>query len=640
MMGKATKSIGALLGQRRDLVLFVSALLLAALTLSPTLGGSFYGDDAWGSLYGPRLFELRNISVFQHAWETQAAWISSGRFFPLSGYSSFLFYAIDGNVLAYRLFLMALSLANVALLGVLVAKMTRSRAFALLAMLLVPLAFQLRFADDPLTTYTGLLQVVTCLTLLSLIALVAYIDTGRKRYLVASLAAYGAGLLTYEVVLPFFVMHLVICWLYPRRLTMRELIAVAWPFVALVGVAVIGTIALRMSVGAAIAGGAGAGAYALNWDPVAIAGTFVKQTTAAFPLSYYAAQGLSLRFGWSWLPPGRPLAGFAGTFAASPMAAFAIAVGFAGLVGAALLQAVSERPKPPGAKAAKKGASAPQVLMAPVAALGLCLLLLPGTLIALSPKYQAERWVRWGVGYLPVYVSYFGVALLLAAGLYALAVSRLGDTAKKTLVVTIAIAAAFVGVIDYGNSAVVIQGWAPYYDWPRALERAALERGVMDRAPEGGAVLVGGRDFEEPALFLTYGGKRVGPVVPTRAAGPLKDVAASSSQTSAGTLYTFGPGHELSSITVQADPGGTGRVVFGSAQTVEVDGNGAVVGGALAPSDVYLSWDPATVADQGSSGAPSSLLESSGITAADWDLSESGPGWALYRWRGTAPGGP
>jgi hypothetical protein len=195
-MGKATKSIGALLGQRRDLVLFVSALLLAALTLSPTLGGSFYGDDAWGSLYGPRLFELRNISVFQHAWETQAAWISSGRFFPLSGYSSFLFYAIDGNVLAYRLFLMALSLANVALLGVLVAKMTRSRAFALLAMLLVPLAFQLRFADDPLTTYTGLLQVVTCLTLLSLIALVAYIDTGRKRYLVASLAAYGGGPLT------------------------------------------------------------------------------------------------------------------------------------------------------------------------------------------------------------------------------------------------------------------------------------------------------------------------------------------------------------------------------------------------------------------------------------------------------------
>src|SRR5206468_3082338 len=47
--------------------------------------------------------------------------------------------------------------------------------------------------------------------------------------------------------------------------------------------------------------------------------------------------------------------------------------------------------------------------------LGCAVLILPALLISLSAEHL--RGARWGTGYLPVYISYFGAALLILAAL-------------------------------------------------------------------------------------------------------------------------------------------------------------------------------------------------------------------------------
>ena len=160
--GRETGKLDQWLGGRFGWITVLAATLLAVATISPVLSGGFQGDDAWASVRSGRDFlALSHTSVFQQVWSDQMAWVTgNGRFFPLSSYGGFLFYLVNGNAFAYKAFIVALVAINLLLFRVFVIKVTHSRALGLFAILLPPLFFQVRYADDPLTSYQGLMQVV------------------------------------------------------------------------------------------------------------------------------------------------------------------------------------------------------------------------------------------------------------------------------------------------------------------------------------------------------------------------------------------------------------------------------------------------------------------------------------------------
>jgi hypothetical protein len=177
----------------RYLLFCGTALALAVISLSPLLKSGFFGDDALNSVgfarsvlqaQGQGLGDLIG-SILAHL----PAWAESGRFFPLSGYSALLFYFVDGHAIALKLFVLALILVDLGLLGYLTTQMTGSRALGVLAILITPLLFQLRVTayHDPIVAFAGLLQVVLTCTMISLVLLLLYLKSAKRRYLVAPL---------------------------------------------------------------------------------------------------------------------------------------------------------------------------------------------------------------------------------------------------------------------------------------------------------------------------------------------------------------------------------------------------------------------------------------------------------------------
>ncbi|MDH4248157.1 MAG: LamG domain-containing protein, partial [Deltaproteobacteria bacterium] len=110
--------------------------------------------------------------------------------------------------------------------------------------------------------------------------------------------------------------------------------------------------------------------------------------------------------------------------------------------------------------------------------LGFSLLILPAVIVSLSPKMQSQ--VSFGVGYLPVYVQYFGLALLLAILLTALKKRSL----KGVLVGVLVLAAAS----HAQNNRKVSEFIKVSYQIPRDLLAAFLRDKEFRNFPEGSII--------------------------------------------------------------------------------------------------------------------------------------------------------
>jgi uncharacterized membrane protein HdeD (DUF308 family) len=284
-----------------------------------------------------------------------------------------------------------------------------------------------------------------------------------------------------------------------------------------------------------------------------------------------------------WVSLTQPMPGFLGTMHSAPAIALPLAVGWALLVGVCCVAIVREtyrRDAPP---------PQPWALLAT----GGALLLLPGVLISLSPKYQAPALVHWGHPYLPVYASVFGAAALISGGLW-LALRRTRRSRAWVVVAAlIVIASVFVGVADFGNDESVASGFAVLYVSRRHIEERALALGLMKDVPDGAAVVTGGGDWESAEFYRVNAGKAVGPLLtPTGPTPGLLDYATSSRQTANGTEYQFGASRPLYLILFSGSSPNNGYVGLGRVDSLTVGPDGKVSLGPSRPTRIYLSWDP------------------------------------------------
>lgn len=469
--------------QKSYIYLALSALFLVILMLSPMLNSGYIADDSLNSLTRGYLLE-RHESLFNFTYNIVKMWITQvGRFFPLAFYMS-AFYTIITNLLLYKLIILLFVILNIALFGYFINILTESKYLGIMAISLAPIFFQMRLYHDAILGYHLLLELVFLYVITSLIFLIFYLRTKKKKYLILSLFIYILGLMTYEIVYPFFILYFVIIYFNSRIRNLSYMIKLSLPYAISSALFILITVFLRMYVGLQLIGTHGGSNYIPNFSPNDFFLTLLKQIFAAFPFSYYIADPNNI-FEHS--------IGDLGNF----FSIGAISIGIAYFIIHIYCTNMIIRDE----LCSKRNAFSLNQL--PL--IGLSLLVLPAVIISLSPKYQMA--LVWGIGYLPVYISYFGLIMITTYVVHMI-YSKLNHINKKSFQIILPVFALILVILagtTYSNNITAVENSNLQWLYPREIVEKSEENGLFKSIPNGSVLLVDSNyPWDQPAFYRTH----------------------------------------------------------------------------------------------------------------------------------------
>jgi hypothetical protein len=132
--------------------------------------------------------------------------------------------------------------------------------------------------------------------------------------------------------------------------------------------------------------------------------------------------------------------------------------------------------------------------------LGVAITLTPLLFVSASPKYQAE--LVWGLGYLPIYISYFGVILIVLSGLTYIS-RKIGSGNKKimALILISTIICSSIGTINYQDNKTIVDRWDITFLYPRNFVGSAIEHGIFSNVPDGSVLLIDAYYYHDVPAF-------------------------------------------------------------------------------------------------------------------------------------------
>ncbi|MFO1463164.1 MAG: hypothetical protein U1F66_05260 [bacterium] len=472
-------------------ILFLSALFLNLLALSPLLTTGFLGDDFHHSSYRG-IIQLSRNTLLQENYAVVSGWIHQFyRFFPLQSYFIYLFYFVP-NLLIYKIFILSLVGLNLLLFGYFIGRITKSPWLSVLAVAIMPIFFQFRVFHDPILGFFGFLQILALLLFGSLILFQSYLEKGKRGYYYSSIFLYCLGLLGYELFYPLFLLYwLTLSFTSPKRSFPSKLKILA-PFWGSSLVCLFSTLFLRYyfkapihvsdnNLALSIANLQGTApkmflAYTPNFSPSLVLLTLAKQVYAALPLSYFLANPNN------FFPP-------ISSYAASFFQWKSILI-FAGMFLTLFLAARNFR----------DDSSSGKPFNSLLILFGILLILLPPALVSFVPRYQQE--IFWGVSYLPVYLSYFGFSTFFLG---------IACTFRKVALWTMPCLALFIsaiGVLNHKNNNIVANALNQYWLYPRTLIEEAMRHGAFKNLAVGAPLIIdGSHPWDEPSFFFMHSGK-------------------------------------------------------------------------------------------------------------------------------------
>jgi hypothetical protein len=446
LLARAAKSLHAHAG-------LLAVMMFACWFLTPLLRSGFYGDDMANSCTAG-LIRLGNGLLKTCIGNHNKEWMDNGRCFPAAVAITYAVHAILFTALPYKGFVLCLVLSNLLEFYYLLRCWKVPPAIAQLGTLSLVLLLQMRQFPDPLLSFTGILPIVAGQLLLSMICLQKYLDSRRLGWLIGSALIYASSLVTYEISYLFLPIYLAMAYAHCGQ--WKAALAVTrphWVTVVLLTAFVLG---LRFHVAMQADH-----PYRVNLAANSIVNVLYRQSSAGLPLSY----ALMSPYRHDCLSPWRLIGRWNNW-------AMLLAAGVLTLVlGRALGKDMAGQPPP----------------LRLLWAAGLMAWILPGFPIAFSAKYQ--NWVHFaGIGYLPVYVQYLGVALLVVAGLLWLAAKY--PRCRRQLALALVAANASVAMIQFDTNRNVVDMLEASVDsGGRMNMEAALSAGVADLVPEGATII-------------------------------------------------------------------------------------------------------------------------------------------------------
>ena len=429
-------------------------LLLTAACLSMLIRSGYFWDDAVNST--TYLAQKKDaIPTLRHVLDFMGEYLKLGRINVLSVYYYFFFYI--ENVSLYKALIILTILANQLIFRKTLLEFGVPISGARLGMLLIPTLLQTRPYQDPVSGFYGLMQVLTAEMMLCAFFLMRWFRTEKNRYLWLSLLFYGIGLMTYEVCFPFLLM---VCLLIlVRRRHFGRAVRESLPFIALTLLMVIAVIFVRSRY---TTQGTYAG-VAFSLDPERILRAALTQFCAGLPLSYYSAAYQASVLGDVY--PAADILNYSFTN-------FLKAVRFSDIL--ILILSIGIILKLGTGKTGQHG----QNRELPV--LGFSFAMLPVITVAVSERYQGQ--LMPGLGYLPVYMQYYGIAVLLLWITFSLRRS----TGLRAVCLS---AFSLMLLLNLQNNRAVTEILNRRFYEPRRSGEAALHSGMLDFLPED-AVLI------------------------------------------------------------------------------------------------------------------------------------------------------
>ena len=242
----------------------------------------------------------------------------------------------------------------------------------------LPMFFQFRANyHDPILAYNGMLQHLFSLLLISLILLLHYLQNEKKFFLALSIVLYFFSLMIYEIAIPMVAIHLFI--IYNHYGYSKKTVKTALPFLFITLLNCVYLFYLKSFV---INQATQYSGLMININPIKMIKTYILQLFSTLPLSYL----LFFRKGPSLLE----------------MIEHFSSIHFLGisLLFIIIVHSLAPRLNSTFSRYDQR-----------LTVIGLLLFLLPALPMAVSFKYQQE--LRFGIGYLPVYLQYFGLLLIM-----------------------------------------------------------------------------------------------------------------------------------------------------------------------------------------------------------------------------------
>ncbi len=466
------KNIPNFYDHRKYLCLVIFAVILAAISLSPMLASGYFSDDSRLSLTNGDLL-IANQTVPEMTLSGMVAWMhNEGRFFPLAWYL-YLFFSIIDNLFLYKISILIFVIINIIVFAYFIEIVTNSPSIAFFSILLPPLFFQFRLYHDPILSFYWLQQIVFLYTFISLIFLVYYLQTGKRYFLMLSSFSYLLSLLTYEITYPFFLLHFFIIYYYLDNKRALNVLKVLSPFILVLFVTVLISTSLRIYYNIPFSGGNSP--YVPNFDIRLYFITLMKQTYAAFPLSFYIIDPHKI-FPNSF------------NYMINSFSIWYIILGTGYFI--LFFYALNNLDVKSSSIKSVKG----------ILFLGILLLFLPSVLMSLSPKFQDQ--LNWGIGYLPVYHSHFGLVMMFIAFAY-LAYNKISNIKLKLILsILIAIILSSIVLINYNNNNISIEHENSLWLYPRTILEDATKNGLFMGVPNESYLLIDSNNQWDKLAFF------------------------------------------------------------------------------------------------------------------------------------------
>jgi len=449
----------------------------------PVLSCWYYGDDVVSrnihvvmenrSLYG---FIVNQMEYYI---------VKLGRFYPVHIIQRFLtFYFLD-TITKYRIYILIMNILSVLCFASMARAYSGSdRLFYAVLVLFPALFFSLSRYDDATIGYYMFIQTLVIYLSISLKLMKKYRDTGRKGYMWLSVILYLLSLLTYEVSYPMVLAYPAAAYYLfdsADKDRIKKTVKASIPFFS----AAVSCLAVYIyfSINAV-------NSYdGINFNPGIgkIAITSIKQTAAALPGFSGFFLSANVKFG-SFLN---------GIISGITFRDITTALIFAYLLPVLVMNRERVNLRLPGTKF--------------LICLSFLLIACPAIIIGMSKKYQQN--LKWGEGYLTVYIIRFGLILLFFL-LYEFISGHIKRNAVKLLFITLTILLIqFLHLFVMQENRKVLQ-YKNQTSYLRLVAENAIDAGLLKNIPEQSIILLGNIWYDYPSftrdsIFSKYCGVRV-----------------------------------------------------------------------------------------------------------------------------------
>lgn len=433
------------------------------LNLLPMLSSGFYWDDAFHSSR-MKAIQVTGESIFQTTFSEIVQYGKLGRLNPFATFQFLMFYLFS-NPFLYKTIILILILLDCFLFYRLLRKIVQNEWIPLMILILFPLCVQFRIYHDSILSYYGLMELMFAELMLSLIFFLKYLETSTQKYRMVSLLFFTIGLFSYEMFYPFILFIPILTFFRKKKIS--EVIRICLPYLGIELVLLSVSMIFRQvsSQTAMVYSGT-----TFSLHPERIFSAWINQTLAAFPLNYRMADtGASLMGEWiqeqelfdfSW-------SGFFSNLQWVDLVGLVIA-GFLFLNLRRNIHIFHVK--------------------AEYWAIGFCLLILPGLIIAMSEKYQFQ--LLPGLAYIPVFFAYFGASMLIYFILNCF-VHAIQKTLRKDLIWMILFSSfSVIFLLNSQTNRRMIEILNAYFLYPRQTGEAALQSGILDEFDQTTSKLV------------------------------------------------------------------------------------------------------------------------------------------------------